>query len=100
MSRPAPDGALDAFTTAVSGLPGQPLEVKVSTMAPSYRIEVYRLGAYDGGSSRLVHGPERVAGRVQPAAVLPPGVDPDRRRAVGRRRCASTRPAGSPASTS
>ena len=41
-------------------------------MAPSYRVEVYRLGAYDGGSSRLVHGPERVAGRVQPAAVLQP----------------------------
>jgi len=72
MSRPAPDGALDAFTTALSGPPGQPLELKVSTMAPSYRVEVYRLGAYDGGSSRLVHGPERVAGRVQPAAVLQP----------------------------
>ena len=72
MSRPAPDGTLEAFSTAVSGPPGEALELKVSTRAPSYRLEVYRLGAYAGGSGLLVHGPQRPRGRVQPPAVLRP----------------------------
>jgi hypothetical protein len=71
ITRPA-QGAISAYTTAVSALPGDALEVKVSTTARAYRLEVYRLGAYDGGSSRLVHGPVRLEGREQPRAVLRP----------------------------
>ena len=84
MSRPAPDGALDAYTTAVSGMPGEPLEVKVSTMAPSYRLEVYRLGAYDGGSSaprartRAGGRPGAAGGRAAPGVAPGPSSRPGR----------------------
>jgi hypothetical protein len=72
VTRPAHAGQIAAYTTAISGLPGRRLELKVSTAAQVYRVHVYRIGAYRGGSGRLVASRGWLRGRVQPAPVFSP----------------------------
>jgi hypothetical protein len=53
--RPAPQHAIEGYTSQVSAAPGQPLELHVSTSpAASYRVEIYRLGWYGGTGGRLM----------------------------------------------
>ena len=72
VTRPAYGGQIAAYTTAISGQPGQRLELKVSTAAQVYRVNVYRIGAYRGGTGALVASRGWRPGRVQPAPVLSP----------------------------
>ena len=72
VTRPAHDGQIAAYATAVSGRAGTKVGLKVSTPAESYRVAVYRIGAYDGGTATLVERLPWRAGSVQPAAVLDP----------------------------
>ena len=72
VTRPAHHGQIAAYATAVSGPAGTRIGLKVSTPAESYRVAVYRIGAYDGGTARLVERLPWRAGSVQPAAVLDP----------------------------
>ena len=68
----APVHAVEGYTSQVSVVPGDTLELHVSTVpAERYRVEIYRLGWYGGSGGRLVAclpasctGDE--AGRAQP----------------------------------
>jgi hypothetical protein len=47
--------AVEGYASSVSATPGQPLAFHVSTRpAARYRVELYRLGWYDGAGARLV----------------------------------------------
>ncbi|MGH3347636.1 MAG: N,N-dimethylformamidase beta subunit family domain-containing protein [Nocardioides sp.] len=72
LTRPAYDGQIAAYSTAISGLPGEPLELKVSTPADAYRVSVYRIGGYRRGSGHRVARTRWVDGRVQAAPVMRP----------------------------
>jgi hypothetical protein len=51
----APGRAIEGYTSEVSALPGQMVQVHVSTLpAASYRVEVFRVGWYGGLGGRLV----------------------------------------------
>ena len=58
------DASIQGFATAISSNRGETVQFKVKTDASSYRIDIYRLGYYDGLGAR------RVA-TVQPTASLP-----------------------------
>ena len=61
-----------AYSTAISGNPGRALELKVSTPADTYRVEVYRIGDHRGGTGRLVAETGWRRGEVQADAVMRP----------------------------
>ncbi|RYP85378.1 hypothetical protein EKO23_12940 [Nocardioides guangzhouensis] len=72
LARPAHPGVIDAYTTRPSGVPGEPIGLKVSTRSASYRVSAYRIGWYDGGSGHRVYRSRAVRGRVQPGARFAP----------------------------
>src|SRR5690348_6079026 len=49
----ATPGAIDGYASEVSVVPGQSLDLHVSTAA-RYRVEVYRIGWYAGAGARQV----------------------------------------------
>ena len=61
----APDGVLEGYTDQVSVLPGDEVDLMVSTMQSSFRVVAYRLGGYEGGSGRRVWASDEVDGAVQ-----------------------------------
>lgn len=63
----AGDPTIQGFSTQISVSPGGRVDFKVDTDAPSHRVEVYRVGYYDGAGAR------RVAMIPVPAAVKQPG---------------------------
>jgi hypothetical protein len=53
--KPAPQHAIEGYSSQVSVAPGERLELHVSTSpAASYRVELYRLGWYGGDGARLM----------------------------------------------
>ncbi len=72
LSGPADDDQIAAYSTAISGLPGEPLALKVSTPADVYRVAVYRIGDYRGGTGHEVARTRWLDGRVQPGPVMRP----------------------------
>jgi hypothetical protein len=72
LSQPADDGQIAAYSPAISGLPGEPLALKVSTPADVYRVAVYRIGDYRGGTGHEVARTRWLDGRVQPGPVMRP----------------------------
>ncbi len=69
---PSREHEIEAFTTRTSGPPGSPVGLKVSTTARTFRVTVFRIGAYDGGWGHRVWRSSPLPGRVQPPAVLAP----------------------------
>ena len=70
LSHPARDHQIEGYATTSSGLPGDPVALRVSTRAPSYRVRAYRFGAYAGGDARRVWVSSRLPGSIQSAARL------------------------------
>jgi len=70
LSRPARDHQIEGYATTSSGLPGEPVALRVSTSAPSYRVRAYRFGAYAGGDAHRTWVSSRLPGGTQPAARL------------------------------
>src|SRR5882672_9529001 len=62
------DGAgssnIQGFTTDISANTGQTIFFKISTSAVSYRIDIYRLGYYQGNDARFITS-------ISPSALLP-----------------------------
>ena len=71
LDRPA-YGRIMAYTTHASAPPGTAVGLKVSTTAAGYRVLVYRIGSYRGGSGTLVWRSTYQVGERQPAAVFRP----------------------------
>lgn len=84
LDRPATAREIEGYASASSIASGDAIAIFVNCAAPTFRLEVFRFGWYDGAGARRVHGPVQVAGTVQP---LPP-TDPQ----TGLADCAWTDP--------
>src|SRR2546422_269741 len=62
---------IQGFTTDISVNAGQTIFFKISTNAPSYRIDIYRLGFYQGNGARFVTSisPSVPLPQIQPSCV-------------------------------
>ena len=58
------DPSIQGFPTQMSVAPGQTISFKIKTDASGYRIDIYRLGYYDGDGARKV-------ATITPSATLP-----------------------------
>lgn len=67
--------AIEGFASQVSAVPGDKLAIFVNTVAPSFHVEVYRMGYYQGLGGRLIDTSDTVAGVQQPAPTVTPGVN-------------------------
>ena len=50
----AGDASIQGFATSMSADAGETVSFKIKTDAPAYRIEIYRLGYYQGNGARKV----------------------------------------------
>ena len=73
LARPARDREIEGYAGATSINRGERIELFVNTAAPTYRLEVFRMGWYDGLGARRVFGPLTLQGTQQPM----PTTDPD-----------------------
>jgi Bacterial Ig domain len=63
----AGDPRIQGFATDISVGQGQTVHFKVDTTAPSYRVDIYRMGWYGGAGARRIATIDGVAGGSQPA---------------------------------
>jgi hypothetical protein len=63
------------FASRVYARPGQKLTLYVSTAAPWFRAQAFRMGYYQGLGARLVWQSGRAQGRRQPRCAFQPGVN-------------------------
>ena len=66
------DGQIEGYAAPVAGPPGTRVSLRVSTGEPSYHVEVYRIGAYRGGTGRRVWTSPRLLGERQAEPVMHP----------------------------
>jgi hypothetical protein len=57
---------IEGFTADISYNIGQTVEFKIDTVASAYRIDIYRLGYYNGDGARLVASIDHAGSVVQP----------------------------------
>ena len=70
VSTPQNAGDIEGFTSQVSGVVGETVTLFVSTKAPQFHVEAYRMGYYQGIGARLVWQSAEVAGIRQPSPAL------------------------------
>jgi hypothetical protein len=68
-------GFIEGFADQTYARTGQPVRLFVSTSAPAFRLEAYRVGYYGGTGGRLVWASPTLAGRVQPKCPVAKGVN-------------------------
>jgi len=54
---------------------GHKVDLYVSTVAPTFHVDAYRMGYYQGRGARLIWQSAQTAGAVQPACPVTPGVN-------------------------
>jgi len=64
------DRAIEGFASQVSALAGEQVTLYVNTAAPSFRVEAYRMGYYQGVGGRLIWTSSELPGVNQPDPVL------------------------------
>jgi hypothetical protein len=64
--------AIEGFTAPVSVNVGEKLKIYVSTTAPTYIFQVYRMGWYQGKGGRLVYSSGTLHGINQPPPIFDP----------------------------
>lgn len=67
-----PADAIEGFTAPISVQSGQAIKLYVSTTAPTYTFEIYRLGWYNGLGGRLIYSSGHLTGIRQPAPLIDP----------------------------
>ena len=67
-------GDLEGYAGAVSANLGETVQLYVSTVFPSFRVEAYRMGWYQGLSGRLVWQSAEVPGVKQAPPTVTPGI--------------------------
>ena len=70
-----PPGTIAGFADHVVAQAGNQVVLYVSTNAPAFHVDAYRMGYYGGTGARLVWSSPAVAGHVQPPCPLTPGVN-------------------------
>ena len=92
LSRPARQGQIEGYATTSSGLPGDPVALRVSTRAATYRVLAYRFGAYAGGDAHRCGSRRGSRAASSPAHASPtPAGGPSSRRGA---RASSWTPTG------
>src|SRR5687768_4318825 len=66
---------IEGFAAPSGVSPGDTLSVYVSTQAPSFRAEIYRMGYYNGLGARLMASFDPLGGQAQAAPVPNPRGD-------------------------
>jgi hypothetical protein len=66
------DPSIAGFTTDLSANQGETVNFKINTVAPSYRVDLYRLGWYGGIGARQVAALSRSTPQTQPACLTDP----------------------------
>ncbi len=66
---------IEGYCDQVSVDRGSEFTLFANTTAATFRVEVYRMGYYQGHGGRLVTRTRDLAGRVQPAAIFTPGIN-------------------------
>ena len=71
----AGDDTLQGFATDISVNRGDTVRFKINTSAPGYRIDIYRLGYYQGNGARKITtvAPTVAPPQSQPACLTDPG---------------------------
>lgn len=64
--------AIEGFSDPISIDVGKRIKLYVSTTAPSYSLQIFRLGWYQGSGGRLMETFAQIRGRRQPAATIDP----------------------------
>jgi hypothetical protein len=72
LTSPARNREIEGYASLTSVDRGGTIDLLVSTSAPSYQIDVYRMGWYGGLGARQVKGPIQQPGHLQPM----PAADP------------------------
>jgi hypothetical protein len=68
-------GEIEGYADATSITPGQPVTLFVSTVAPTFHVEVYRMGYYHGLGARLVQTSVELPGLRQAKPTFTPGIN-------------------------
>ena len=72
----APAGStIDGFANLAYAADGQSVTLYVSSQAPRFHVDAYRMGYYGGTGARLVWRSSELKGVVQPPCPLTPGVN-------------------------
>ena len=72
---PAANHEIEGYAGATSVNRGEPVTLYVSTAAPTFHVEAYRMGYYHGLGGRLVQSSAETAGEVQAAPVFTPVIN-------------------------
>ena len=70
-----PPGTMAGFANQVYAQQGTAITLYVSTDAPTFEVRAYRMGYYGGSGARLVWTSPSVAGHLQPACPVTPGIN-------------------------
>ena len=70
-----PPGVIDGFADRTYAAAGDTVSLAVSTDAPQFRVEAYRMGYYQGRGARLVWYSDRLPGVVQPPCPVAPRIN-------------------------
>ena len=66
---------IEGYADKVSAARGDTVQLMVSTTAPSFHVEAYRMGFYNGQGGRLVWRSGEIKGTRQPDPVVVPGIN-------------------------
>jgi hypothetical protein len=66
----AGDSSIQGFATDISVAAGDTVHLKITTSAPTFAIDIYRLGYYGGFGARKIATLPTVTGRTQPPCLL------------------------------
>ncbi len=68
-------GAIEGYADHVSAVQGDTVTLFVSTVAPTFHVEAYRMGWYGGDGGRLIWQSAELPGTKQAAPTVTPGVN-------------------------
>ncbi|MGH9126075.1 MAG: N,N-dimethylformamidase beta subunit family domain-containing protein, partial [Acidimicrobiales bacterium] len=72
---PAKGDDIEGYANEESIKPGDPVTLYVSTVAPTYKVEVFRMGWYQGLGARLIGTSTELTGQVQAKPVFTSGTN-------------------------
>ncbi|HSN05381.1 MAG TPA: N,N-dimethylformamidase beta subunit family domain-containing protein [Nitrospira sp.] len=69
LTKPARNHEIEGYASATSVNRGETIRFYVHSLAPAYRLTIYRMGWYGGSGARQMSGPTELPGYRQPAPV-------------------------------
>ncbi len=69
-----PLGDIEGFASPTSIAPGESLQFRVNTDAPTFNLDIYRTGYYGGAGARLIDSITNLPGQAQPDCRTDPSV--------------------------